>query len=66
MHLDEPANLTIAETVFHYRIGRTRLYELIASGKIEAVKLGRRTLVRTSSVHDFFASLPAFGDCKNQ
>lgn len=58
MNDNEPANLTIAETIARYRIGRTRLYELIASGEIEAFKLGRRTLVRTSSLRAFFAKLP--------
>lgn len=56
-----PEHLTIAETVEFFRIGRTRLYELIGSGEIDAVKLGRRTLVRTASVRDFIGSLPALG-----
>lgn len=56
-----PENLTIGETVEHFRIGRTRLYELIGAGQIEAFKLGRRTLVRTSSVREFMTSLPSVG-----
>lgn len=31
-------------------IGRTKLYELIADGQLEVVKIGRRTLVRTASI----------------
>lgn len=61
MHHDEPANLTIAETIDRYRIGRTRLYELIGSGEIQAIKLGRRTLVRTNSLRDFIDNLPRLG-----
>jgi len=61
MHHEEPANLTIAETIAHYRIGRTRLYELIGTGEIEAIKLGRRTLVRTNSLRDFIDNLPRVG-----
>ena len=33
MSPNEPENLTTAEAVAHYRIGRTKLFELIASGK---------------------------------
>ena len=31
-------------------IGRTTLYSLIAQGRVEVVKLGRRTLVKTDSL----------------
>ncbi|MEK6636541.1 MAG: helix-turn-helix domain-containing protein [Pseudomonadota bacterium] len=31
-------------------IGRTTVYELINSGKLETVKLGRRTLIKTASI----------------
>lgn len=51
-------NLTINETIQIFRIGRTRLYELISLGNIEAVKLGSRTLVRATSVRQFFDHLP--------
>jgi excisionase family DNA binding protein len=39
-------------------IGRTTVYELIASGKLEAVKLGSRTLVTATSIEALLASLP--------
>ena len=53
-----PEHLTISETVEFFRIGRTRLYAALKAGEIEAVKLGRRTLVRTVSDQEFFANLP--------
>jgi hypothetical protein len=56
--MNNPENLTIAETVSVFRIGRTRLFALIAAGEIEAFKLGRRTLVRAESAQAFIASLP--------
>ena len=56
---DTPEHLTIAETVDRFRIGRTRLYELIGSGEIDAIKLGRRTLVKTASLREFFSKLPS-------
>lgn len=58
MHSPEPENLLISETIEQFRIGRTKLYELIASGDIEARKLGTRTLVRTASVRAFLEALP--------
>ena len=39
-------------------IGRTTLYGLIADGKLEAVKLGSRTLITTASIDALLASLP--------
>lgn len=54
-------NVTIGEAVRLFGIGRTKLYELIQNGDIEAVKLGRRTLVRASSARAFIDSLPRLG-----
>jgi len=58
MNESEPENLTIAETITRFRIGRTKLFSLISGGQIEAVKLGSRTLIRTASVREFFDHLP--------
>jgi hypothetical protein len=40
-------------------ISRTRLYELISEGKVEAKACGGRTLVMAKSLADFIASLPS-------
>lgn len=56
-----PENLTIGEAVAHFGIGRTKLYALIHSGDIEAIKLGRRTLIRTDSARAFIDRLPRVG-----
>ncbi len=54
-------------TVLAYRIreacdacgvGRTRLYALIAEGKIEARQCGGRTLIPADSLRRFLANLP--------
>jgi excisionase family DNA binding protein len=39
-------------------IGRTTVYGLIADGKLEAVKLGSRTLITAASIDALLASLP--------
>mgnify|MGYP006277678001 CR=1 FL=1 len=41
-------------------LGRTKLYELLAEGEITAVKVGRRTIVKLSSLQEFLARQPQF------
>lgn len=60
MH-NEYENLSVGEAVRMFGIGRTKLYELIQRGDIEAVKLGRRTLIRAASARAFIESLPRLG-----
>jgi len=38
-------------------IGKTKLYELIAEGELEAIRIGRRTLIMQSSIDDFIQRL---------
>lgn len=57
----QPENISIGEAVRLFGIGRTKLYELIQKGEIDAVKLGRRTLVRAHSARSFIDSLPRIG-----
>jgi hypothetical protein len=58
----EPSNLplmaSVADTVKWSGISRSRLYELIASGEIEARKARAKTLVVTASVIGWLNSLP--------
>lgn len=46
----EPLAYSINDAVRVSSIGRTRLYSLISDGKIEARKIGRRTLVTAKSL----------------
>ena len=46
----EPITVTLESARQALGIGRTKTYELIAEGKLKAVKVGRRTLVRTDSI----------------
>jgi hypothetical protein len=41
-------------------LGRTKIYELIGEGKVEAVKAGDRTLVIMESLRDYLRALPAY------
>lgn len=42
---------SIRDTMGALNIGRTSVYNLIKSGRLQAVKLGSRTLIKVSSIH---------------
>ena len=46
----DPIALSINETARTLSLGRTSIYALIREGRLEAVKLGRRTLVKMDSI----------------
>ncbi len=46
----EPLALSINETAKALSLGRTSIYSLIGDGRLEAFKLGRRTLVKADSI----------------
>ncbi|WP_420607571.1 helix-turn-helix domain-containing protein [Novosphingopyxis sp.] len=46
----EPLAISINETAKALGIGRSSVYELLKSGKLDAFKIGRRTLLTTESV----------------
>ena len=50
---------TIADAVKASGLGRTKLYELIGAGKIDAHKAGARTLIPAGSLRAYLESLPA-------
>lgn len=54
----EKRYLSIAEFCERYSIGATSARSLVRQNKIEAVKLGVRTLVCVRSADAYFASLP--------
>jgi len=42
--------ISISETCLALSVGRTTVYELIRQGKIEALHIGRRHLVKADSI----------------
>jgi excisionase family DNA binding protein len=46
--MNQRGAFTVAEFSAWSRIGRTKLYELIADGELPIVKIGRKTLIRFS------------------
>lgn len=55
----EQLALTVAEACAVVRVGKTTLYEAIASGDLLARKHGRKTLLLTTDLKDWIARLPA-------
>jgi excisionase family DNA binding protein len=57
----EKYGLTIHEACTYSGIGKTKLYEAIASGKLKAHKAGKRTLILSVDLRDYLSSLPLMG-----
>ena len=47
----DPICVRINDAARMIGVGRTKLYELIADGEVETVKLGKSTRVITASLH---------------
>ncbi|GGD60789.1 helix-turn-helix domain-containing protein [Croceicoccus mobilis] len=47
----EPICIRINDAARMIGIGRTKLYELIANGELETVKIGKATRITTASLH---------------
>ena len=46
----EPITTSINDAAKALSLGRTSIYALIREGRLETIKLGRRTLVRIASI----------------
>ena len=51
----EPLAFSIHDAANALSLGRTSIYAMIADGRLEAFKLGRRTLIRMESVRRIVA-----------
>lgn len=49
--------LTVEEVAAQLRLGRTRTYQLVMSGQIRSVNIGRRRLVLRESLEEFVRRL---------
>lgn len=47
----EPICVRINDAARMIGVGRTKLYELISSGELETVKIGKATRITTASLH---------------
>lgn len=51
----EPLALSVNDSAKALSLGRTSIYAMIADGRLEAFKLGRRTLIRMESIRRLVA-----------
>jgi excisionase family DNA binding protein len=51
----EPLAISIKDAARTLGLGRTSIYAMIADGRLEAFKIGRRTLVRMESIRRLVA-----------
>jgi excisionase family DNA binding protein len=56
-----PLLWSIPETCGVLRLGRSKVYELLAEGELEVVHIGRRALVTAASVEAFVERLRVAG-----
>jgi excisionase family DNA binding protein len=52
----EPLALSINDTARALSLGRTSIYAMIADGRLEAFRLGRRRLIRMESIRRLIAA----------
>jgi excisionase family DNA binding protein len=46
----EPVTISVSSAAKVLGLGRTSIYALLKNGKLDAIKVGRRTLLTTSSI----------------
>ena len=56
----EPFAMTVPEAARAARVSRTRLYEEFAAGRLKALKVGSRTLVRPGDLRAWLDAQPGF------
>lgn len=54
-----PRAYTIAEFAETYKLGRTKIWQLIKDGQLKAVSVGSKKLIRADDAEAWFASLDA-------
>lgn len=59
----EPICVRINDAARMIGVGRTKLYELISSGELEAVKIGKATRITTASLNELVKRRSAAGLC---
>jgi excisionase family DNA binding protein len=53
------ATYSVAETMAHLSVGRTKLYELIKTKKLKPLKIGKKTIFPAAELAGFLSSLAA-------
>lgn len=46
----EPVTISVADATKALGLGQTKIWQLIGAGRLQTVKIGRRTLIKTDSI----------------
>lgn len=57
---EELGALTVREFCDRYRLGHTKVYDMIGKGELRAVKVGTHTLLLAKDIKDWERSLSVF------
>ena len=57
----QPLCISVTDAASAIGIGRTRMWDLIREGRVPAVRINHRVLIRTADLEQFIRSLPPFG-----
>jgi excisionase family DNA binding protein len=55
----EPLADSIADTAIRLGVGRSKIYELLNTGRLKSIKLGRRRLIPRDAQRELLSSLAA-------
>ena len=55
--MSDPALASITETGEELRVGRSKVYELLNSGDLKSIKIGRRHLIIRASIGSYITRL---------
>jgi excisionase family DNA binding protein len=61
-----PETFTVAGAARALGISRTKLYELLQSGELPSLTIGRRRLVRVASARQLLVDLEHAGNCRRR
>jgi excisionase family DNA binding protein len=58
--------MSVDQFTERYGIGRSKTYEQIAAGRLRALKVGKRTIIREDDAEDWLSRLPVMGGSRNE
>jgi len=58
--MPEPISMSIKQFCQTYGLSRSSAYELLAAGKLKALKAGGKTLILKASADEWLTNLPAW------
>jgi excisionase family DNA binding protein len=61
LDLSQRITLSVDEAITALGVGRTMMYELLGNGSIQSFKVGKKRLIRVSSIMEWIAEQESYG-----